>query len=134
MTMTEALRGQCLCGGVQYSVDRRDLKLPDACHCGQCRRWSGHVWASVNAPSNALQFEADDTLKWFRASDHAARGFCASCGSSLFWRADATANRIAVALGALETPTGLKLGEHIFVADKGDYYDIADGLPQKAAE
>jgi len=32
--------------------------------------------------------------------------------------------------GAFETPTDTKLAIHIFVADKGDYYDIADGLPQ----
>lgn len=31
-------------------------------------------------------------------------------------------------------PTGLKLLGHIFVVDKGDYYDIADGLPQQQTE
>ncbi|MEQ9675765.1 MAG: GFA family protein, partial [Roseovarius indicus] len=35
------------------------------------------------------------------------------------------------ALGALDEPTGLTLEKHIFTADKGDYYDIKDGLPQK---
>ncbi len=39
-----------------------------------------------------------------------------------------------VAMGALDGPTGLRLARHIFVADKGDYYDIADGLPQEARE
>ena len=39
---------------------------------------------------------------------------------------------VAVAMGAFETPTGTHLAKHIFVADKGDYYDIADGLPQNA--
>lgn len=38
------------------------------------------------------------------------------------------------ALGALDAPTGFRLEEHIFVAHKGDYYDIADGLLQKATE
>jgi hypothetical protein len=33
-------------------------------------------------------------------------------------------------MGAFDGPTGTKLSMHIFVADKGDYYDIADGLPQ----
>jgi hypothetical protein len=33
-------------------------------------------------------------------------------------------------MGAFDGPTGTKLTKHIFVADKGDYYDIADGLPQ----
>jgi hypothetical protein len=52
----------------------------------------------------------------------------------LFWRKrrqEAGGEEISVALGALDAPTGLTLAEHIFVADKGDYYDIADGLPQK---
>jgi len=40
--------------------------------------------------------------------------------------------RTAVALGALDALTGLKMAEHIFVAGKGDYYDTTDGLPQKA--
>ncbi len=33
-------------------------------------------------------------------------------------------------MGAIDTPTGVRLAKHIFVADKGDYYDIEDGLPQ----
>jgi len=33
-------------------------------------------------------------------------------------------------MGAFEKPTNTKLALHIFVADKGDYYDIADGAPQ----
>lgn len=37
---------------------------------------------------------------------------------------------IAIAMGAFDAPTGAVLGHHIFVADKGDYYEIADGLPQ----
>jgi hypothetical protein len=33
-------------------------------------------------------------------------------------------------MGAFEGSTGLRLERHIFVAEKGDYYTIADGLPQ----
>jgi len=29
-----------------------------------------------------------------------------------------------------EPPTGVRLAKHTFVGDKGDYYDIDDGLPQ----
>jgi len=39
-----------------------------------------------------------------------------------------------VALGALDGPTGLKLERHIFTADKGDYYDIDDGIAQEEQE
>jgi len=37
---------------------------------------------------------------------------------------------IAISMGAFDTPTETKLGFHIFVAEKGDYYEITDGLPQ----
>ena len=37
---------------------------------------------------------------------------------------------IGIAMGVFDLPTDTKLGIHIFVAEKGDYYDIAEGLPQ----
>jgi hypothetical protein len=37
---------------------------------------------------------------------------------------------MGVAMGALDAPTGATIAKHIFTADKGDYYDICDGLPQ----
>jgi hypothetical protein len=33
-------------------------------------------------------------------------------------------------MGGFDKPTGTTIDRHIFVADKGDYYEIADGLPQ----
>ena len=33
-------------------------------------------------------------------------------------------------LGSFDGPTGTKIAEHVFVRDKGDYYDICDGVPQ----
>jgi hypothetical protein len=36
----------------------------------------------------------------------------------------------SVALGSLNGKTDLRLERHIFVAHKGDYYEIGDGLPQ----
>lgn len=33
-------------------------------------------------------------------------------------------------MGAFDTPTGTKLKMHVFTADKGDHYELSDGLPQ----
>ena len=33
-------------------------------------------------------------------------------------------------MGAFDAPTGTALGQHIFVSEKADYYQIKDGLPQ----
>ncbi|MCE8007218.1 GFA family protein [Aestuariivita sp.] len=120
--------GSCLCGAVAFHFDA-DAPAPSVCHCGQCRRQSGHVWASTFIAETALVFDRDDSLRWFRSSDAARRGFCSTCGSFLFWKHDAE-DTISIAMGALDAPTGLTLGRHIFVADKGDYYTITDDLPQ----
>lgn len=122
--------GGCLCGAVRFSgrTDNADFR---ACHCSQCRRWSGFYWAGFDTTD--LVIDPADTLRWYQSSPTAERGFCVTCGSSLFWR-QVNSAQIDVAPGALDAPTGLRLAGHIFVADKGDYYDIADGLPQEARE
>ncbi|WP_170791189.1 GFA family protein [Ruegeria lacuscaerulensis] len=122
--------GSCLCGKVAFTIDG-DLAAPNACHCGQCRRQSGHLWASCETHQDNLSFTSSETLGWYRASDIAKRGFCSACGSFLFWQHN-DEDTIAVSIGSLDEPTGLKLAQHIFVADKGDYYDIKDDLPQRA--
>ena len=122
-------KGSCLCGAVQFEV-ACDLPGPDACHCRKCRKHSGHYFASTDVPKSAVTIHGEDKVSWYRSSEKVRRGFCAICGSSLFW--DPTwSEKIAVAMGAFDTPTQTHLHVHIFVADKGDYYEIADGLPQK---
>ncbi len=125
----ETHRGSCLCGAVSFEV-AGSLPPPDACHCTQCRKHSGHVFVSSDVPRAAVTIHGADRLTWFRSSEKVRRGFCSTCGSSLFWD-PIYRDWIGVAMGALESPTGTRLGIHVHVADKGDYYDIADGLPQK---
>lgn len=116
--------GSCLCGAVGIEV-KGDLPEPDACHCSQCRRWSGHVWASTDVPREALTVHGEGAVRWFQSSEKVRRGFCGTCGSVLFWDPPGRA-RIAVAMGCFDRPTGTRLGAHIFTADQGDYYLIAD--------
>lgn len=120
--------GSCLCGAVTFTVSG-DLAPPSVCHCSQCRKQSGHIWASTHIPSDRLQMISAATLTWFAASDTAKRGFCQTCGSTLFWRHN-DEDDISISMGAFSTPTNVTLARHIFVADKGDYYDLTDGLPQ----
>jgi hypothetical protein len=121
--------GSCLCGAVKFQVEG-ELKAPDACHCSQCRKQSGHYWASTNVPTSALTIDGEDKVAWYRSSEKVRRGFCTTCGSFLFWD-PLDHDVIAVAMGAFDKPTGTKLHVHIFVDDKGDYYDIADRLEQR---
>ena len=121
--------GSCLCGAVSFEVEG-DLPGPDACHCSQCRKQSGHFWASTDVARTAVTIHGADHVTWFRSSEKVRRGFCSTCGSVLFWD-PIHRDTIGIAMGAFERPTNTRLAIHIHVADKGDYYDISDGLPQK---
>ena len=77
-----------------------------------------------------MTISGQDRLTWYRSSEKVRRGFCSTCGSQLFFD-PLHGDWIGIAMGAFDRPTDTKLAIHIFVAEKGDYYDIADGLPQK---
>lgn len=128
MPRAEAIGGSCLCGAVSYRI-HGELRSVMTCHCGQCRKTSGHFVAATGADNEALEVEdSDGALSWFRSSSFAQRGFCSRCGSSLFWKRD-DAPYTAIMAGTLDGDTGLRIAAHIYTADKGDYYALDDGIP-----
>lgn len=121
------IKGQCNCGAIRFETAAKP-EGPSICHCGQCRRQSGHLWASAHVPKAALRIAGP--VRWYDSSPGAQRGFCPTCGAFLFWHAH-DEQTMSFALGAIEPPTGITLQKHIFVGDKGDYYDIADDAEQR---
>lgn len=124
---TEPVTGRCLCGRVSYRIDG-PVGDVYGCHCSQCRRQSGNYMAGASVAWSDVKLDGAEHLTWYRSSDFAQRGFCDTCGSHLFWRADD--GQAAIEAGSVDEPTGLRLVGHIFAADKGDFYEITDGLPQ----
>ena len=125
---TVSVTGSCLCGRVKIEVQRFDRGVV-ACHCAQCRKQSGHHFAATRAQLEDLSISGEGDIKWYKASEHAERGFCQNCGSVLFWK-QKEVSHISILAGCLDSPTGLKLTRHIFTDDKGDYYKIADGADE----
>ena len=120
--------GKCCCGGVAFEFDVPPSPAT-ACHCTQCRKDSGHYWAAVHVPLTAFRLTSDTSLKWRQSSDWAKRGFCTECGASLFYQMDGEKS-INIGAGMLDSPTGVVMKRHIFMADKGDYYEPTDALPK----
>ena len=127
MTVT----GSCLCGAVRLRIDG-PMRPVSFCHCTQCRRQSGHFVAATAAADADMTIEGDESISWYAASDAARRGFCSTCGSLLLWKSKGS-DRTSIMMGCLDKPTGVTGRKHIFCAEKGDYYEIDDGLPQYAA-
>jgi hypothetical protein len=91
-----------------------------------CRRL--HLGARAD-----VSLEEAEALVWFASSARGRRGFCGSCGSSLFFKA-ARGDRLAIAAGSLDQPSGLAVIGHEYVADRADYVRIDDGLPACAGD
>ena len=117
--------GSCLCRAVTFELHGQ-LRPVLACHCTQCRKASGHYFAATALDRHRLRITCDDGLRWYRSSEFAQRGFCSTCGSSLFWQED-DAETVSVAAGSIDGDTGLHFEKHIYVTDKGDYYEIGPG-------
>jgi len=124
--------GACACGAVRYEVTKPMLKVT-YCHCSKCRRWHGHVGAWTAVERDGFRLVESRGLKWHAPNPKVRRGFCAECGSSLLWDEEGDA-RIGICAGTLDAPTGLTSKAHIFVASKGDYYELPDDGLLRLAE
>jgi hypothetical protein len=124
--------GGCLCDAVRHQV-RGPLRGVILCHCGQCRRWHGHLGAYSAAARADVLLEGGAALAWCANSARGRRGFCATCGSSLFFET-LGGERLAIAAGSLDQPSGLAVIGHEYRADKADYVRIDDDLPACAGD
>lgn len=121
--------GSCLCGAVEFQI-LGPMDDVVACHCTQCRKMTGNYWTSTHVADADLKLTKQDGLAWFASSTEAKRGFCKECGSSLFWKSN-NSTSTSLCVGAIDGPTELQLGGHIYCGSKGDYYEITGGTYQK---
>lgn len=77
----QTLKGQCLCGAVQVTARAADRPRLRACHCDMCRRHTSGMFVSIEA----TDAEITGPARSYRSSDWAERGFCDTCGSTLWY-------------------------------------------------
>lgn len=82
--------------------------------------------AATAAKRKSFSISGEENVAWYSASPEARRGFCKACGSTLFWDGVGR-DFISIAAGSLDDSKGLTVACHIFVAEKGGYYEIEDG-------
>jgi len=120
--------GRCACGAVSYEA-QGPFRTVSFCHCETCRRQSSNYVSATAVASENLTVTGADNLGEWQATPHAVRRFCKTCASLLFWQGTGT-DSVSIMTGSMDLPTGMEAGCHIYVAEKGDYYEICDGLPQ----
>ena len=121
--MPQVIEGGCHCGAIRYRVTG-ELTGVINCHCSDCRRWHGNYAAYAVARLTDFELtKGADRVKWYDSSPKARRGFCPDCGSSIF-KDNKDGEKIVLAVGAIDPPTGLSLLKNIFEDSKGDYYNL----------
>ena len=117
-----SLKASCLCGGIKLRTQGYHRNVQN-CHCIQCMKTHGHHAAYTNVEERNVKFLKKRTLKWFKSSKRAKRGFCNKCGASLFFKIIG-AKTISIAAGMFNRPVKLKTTMNIFVKGKSDYYKL----------
>jgi len=118
----------CLCGGVKIKI-KGTLRHVINCHCSQCLKTHGNFAAYTSCPEDRIDFINKRTLKWYRSSKIAKRGFCATCGASIFYKLLRSEN-ISIAAGMFHNPTKLKTRLNIYTKGKLDYYKLDSRIPK----
>jgi hypothetical protein len=125
-----------MCGKVRYTSTTFPQRISH-CFCVQCRKASGCPFQSFAIfPRSSITW-VNGPPQYFRYSNRASRGFCATCGSSLTFEADdLNETRTSIAPGSFddwEVEDGGKMipkpVHYLFVKEKPVWFDIPnDGL------
>ncbi len=127
MTIT----GGCLCRAVRFEITETPFRA-DYCHCHICQKVSGSVvTAWVDVSQSAFQCTSGE-IRFYKSSEHAERGFCAECGSTLVFR-QFGADHVAVASGALDRPEDFPMDGHCGVESQVPWLKIDDDMPRKTS-
>ena len=82
--MSQQLEGRCLCGAVTVSAQADDTPRLRACHCDMCRQHTSGMFMSIETDPASVRISGPPQA--FRSSEWAERGFCGTCGSTLYYR------------------------------------------------
>lgn len=122
-----ALRGSCLCGGVEFEL----LEAPETlryCHCQNCKKLSGGI-GTVNGrvPSSAIRIvEGEELLQTFEPPGGTAKTFCLACGSNLFGGGWPDSETCSIRATAIDDPFDARPSAHIFVRSLAAWETLPD--------
>jgi hypothetical protein len=128
--------GGCLCGAVKFSVSGDPLTAR-ACWCRVCQYLgAGSGMVSVCFSSDA--FTVQGNVTWFESvadsGNRMARGFCPTCGTPLFSKADARPHLIFIRAGALDDPNLMAPRVTIWADAAPDWACFDPTLPKLAGQ
>ncbi len=120
--------GSCLCQAVQFCCETPSLWCAH-CHCSLCRRAHGAAFVTwIGVAEKQFKLISDTTLCWYGSSSDSERGFCATCGSTLFFRSARWPGEIHVARATIATEIDLAPSVHAYWDSHIDWFDFENPL------
>ena len=102
--------GKCLCGETTFTATG-DPSPAHACHCDDCRRFTGSAFIGVDFEA----LEISGPINWFQSSEWGERGSCGKCGSAMFWRLQNGDGPKVVSIGSLDDASDVPpIDKHYF--------------------
>lgn len=132
MTTKDHASGQCLCGAVSFTV-KFPTKEVAHCHCPTCRYWQATAfatWVCVEPAQQATIDAPSGGLRWFSLTPQAQRGFCARCGTPLFFRSTNWPGEIHISRGAFTDPVDREPSAHYHWEQRVPWLEVVDDLPK----
>lgn len=125
------LAGGCLCGAVRYEVGTPTLFVAH-CHCDYCRRAHGAAFVTwVGAAESRFRLVAGaDLLRWHTSSARSRRGFCANCGTTLFFASTLCPGEVHVTRASFDGDVDREPQLHCFWDQRADWVEMGDQLPR----
>lgn len=127
-----SVTGGCQCGAVRYRVEG-ELANPHLCHCRMCQKAAGNYFMPLGGAVREKIAVTRGEPGWFHSSDIVRRGFCAKCGTPLFFD-PVDSDRLLVTLGSLDDPSRYKPVSEDSVESRVTFIAEWTGTRQKVTE
>ncbi|HHL32183.1 MAG TPA: GFA family protein [Oceanospirillales bacterium] len=127
--MKDYAKGSCLCKNIQFRINFPS-KWVAHCHCEKCRKTHGAgyvTWVGIEDSKFHIT-TGEKIVQWYKSSAEAQRGFCQSCGSSLFFKSSEWPNEIHIALGVFDDPMDKSPSNNAFFENHVDWMPIDEQL------
>jgi hypothetical protein len=100
-------RAACNCGELEIVCEGEPVRI-SMCHCLECQRRTGAVFSNQAWFSRQQATSISGNPTQFTRRSDTGRSvifrFCPTCGSTVYWEAEAFPGHIAVAVGAFADP------------------------------
>ena len=124
-------RGSCLCGAVQFEYDGPSLWCAH-CHCTMCQRAHGApVVTWVGVTEDKARVSSGQDLSWYHSSADSERGFCSTCGSSLFFRSGRWPGQLHIVRANIQGDIDTAPSSHAYWDSHAPWFEFEDALPRE---